>query len=87
MAENVHAGKWQKMHNRKMPEWKLYDTDNVRTEIAQLGRWQKMQVPENCRKYTTGKCQNGKCTTWKLAENAHTGNGRKCIPGKYQIMR
>ena len=51
----------------------MHDPEKDRMENAHHGKWQKIHMLENGRKYTTGKCQNGKRTTWKMAEKSHTG--------------
>ena len=82
MAEYIHTGKWKKMHAWKMTERKMHDTENGRTENAQHGKWQNMHILENGRKSTPGKWQNGKCTTWKMAENTYTGKRQKLLAWK-----
>ena len=66
-----------------MPEWKMHNLENDRKVTpwkmienignAHSGKCQKNHTLENDRKITTGKCQNGKCTTWKMTEKSHPG--------------
>ena len=68
MTEKSHPGKWQKMHNWNLPEWKMHTLENARMEIARPGKWQKNHTPENDRKLTIWICQNGKYTPLKMPE-------------------
>ena len=65
-----------------MTEQKMHDMENGRTENARHGKWQKIHLLENGRKSTPGKWQNGKCMTWKMAENACTGKRQKLLARK-----
>ena len=56
-----------------MPEWKLQYLENARMENAHHGKCKKKHILENDRNYTTGECQNGKWTTWKMIEKPHPG--------------
>ena len=60
-----------KMNNlesdRKVTPWKM--TENIGN--AHPGKCQKNHTLENGRKITTGKCKNGKYTTWKMIEKSH----------------
>ena len=42
MTEKSHPGKWQKIYNLNLPEWKIHAPENARTEIARPGNWQKI---------------------------------------------
>ena len=46
-----------------MTVWKMHDLENAGMENTHHAKPQKMHRLENERKYTTGKCQNGKYTT------------------------
>ena len=65
---------------RKITPWKKTENaslENARMENAPPGNWQNYLTLEFDRKYNTGKCQNGKCTTWKMAEKTHHGIKQK----------
>ena len=68
---------------RKITPWKMEENsslENNRVENAHPGKWQKNHTLEKARKIMTGKCQNGKCTSWKMKEQkVHTMEFvRKC---------
>ena len=60
----------------------MHNLESTRMENEHNGKWQKMQMLENRRKCITGKCQNGKFTTWKMAEKSHPGNKYNVHPRK-----
>ena len=70
---------WGKLN---LPYLEMANMENAhiekdRIENAHHGKIPKIQTLENGRQYTSGKWQNGKCTTRKKTENARTGKWQK----------
>ena len=74
--ENAQPGKykngkcttWKMTKNAHPDKWRKTTPENARMEMAHPGNWQKNHPLENDRKCTSGICQNGKYTFWKMPE-------------------